>query len=79
MKVAILKSLYGKSHIDTQIKERLLAQVIGDQKSDLVEDLKLACKARLPDADIKQEVWNDILNKGTLSILEYLSLFSHFR
>jgi hypothetical protein len=37
----------------------MLKTVVGEDKSDIAENIRLGCKASLPDPKIKEEVWNE--------------------
>jgi hypothetical protein len=62
MKDTIIKRIYVKFHIPLEEKQKLLDLVIGDEKSDLAELLKLACEARIPSKDKKEEIWVKIID-----------------
>lgn len=63
MKESIIKAIYEKPQISLETKQKLLTQVIGDEKSDLAENLRLACEARIPSKDSKAKVWKKIIDK----------------
>lgn len=61
-KHTIVKIAHAKSHITSEAKEKLLSDVIGDDKSDMATNLKYACEALLPDKDVKERIWSEIIN-----------------
>jgi aminopeptidase N len=61
-KHTIVRIAHAKVHITSATKEKLLSDVIGDDKSDMSTNLKYACEALLPNKDTKDKVWKEIIN-----------------
>jgi len=62
MQEAIIKTIYSKTEFAEKTKKELLDLVIGDDKSDLAENLKLGCEARYPSKKVKNQVWAKIID-----------------
>ena len=60
-----LIGLCSSSAITFDKKQELLKTVVGDDKSDLGNLARLRCYAALPDASVKEQVWNEITNSSS--------------
>jgi hypothetical protein len=54
---SIVETIF-KTNTDQAIKESLLGQVLGDDKSDKAKNLRLTCRATSSDPKIKEEIWD---------------------
>ena len=45
-------------------KQDLIQQVLGDDKTDLAEEVRIYCQAASPDELAKKRAWAQILNQG---------------
>lgn len=78
-KHAIVVEAHSKRSIDADEKQKLLDEVIGDDKSDVATNLKLACKASIPDKESKEKVWNDITDHtNNFSSYERAAMMTNF-
>ena len=59
-KHSILRKLFGSRDFEAEFKHATLDKIVGEDKSDLVENLRASCQAAMPDAQIKAQVWKDI-------------------
>lgn len=62
---AICKVLSKSAHMTTDEKKALLEQVVGDDKSDLAKNVRIQCETSIPDADVKEKAWNEIVNPNS--------------
>lgn len=78
-KFSIVQSAYAKESIELKVKEELLEKVLGDDKSDIANNLRLTCKTLLPDAKSKEEAWAEISDhSNTLSSYERNAMMAGF-
>jgi len=73
-------NIVGKSgNFSADEKSAFLELVLGDDKSDLANGVRLTCHAANPDPKVKAEVWKDLTDKdGTRSLYEKRSLMAGF-
>ena len=50
-------------------KKQLLEKVIGDDKSDVANMLRLTCEAATADPQVKEKVWNNLIDPNSTSSL----------
>lgn len=63
----------------TEEKNKMLEQIIGDDKSDLAKRVKIQCEVSIPDAAVKEKAWNDIVDpKSTVSDVDKRAIMSGF-
>lgn len=61
-KYSILKVLHGDPSFPTDFKNELLNKTLGDDKSDITENVRETCNAAIPDAANKQKVWESLID-----------------
>lgn len=48
-----------------EFKKSLLEKVLGDDKSDVADHLRLTCEALGPDPKVKEKVWNELIDPNS--------------
>lgn len=75
----ILKKLFKLSLLTTVEKLKLLEEVLKDDKSDIATRTRMACMASIPDAQTKEQVWNELTDpKSQFSLYEKSAKMSGF-
>ena len=64
-KKQVLVGLCKSSTISFEKKQELLKKIIGDDKSLISNIGRLRCVAALPDASIKEQVWQEVTNTSS--------------
>ena len=64
-KSSILLGICRSNLHDSQFKENLIQTTFGTQKDDITANLKLTCRASMPQLESKQEVWDLITGENT--------------
>lgn len=59
-KQSIVKIVFADISYPVEFKNELINKTLGDDKSDIAENLRAACDALLPDADSKRKTWEII-------------------
>ena len=58
----ILKALFKTSYYTTERKIQLLDATLGDDKIELAENCRLTCLASLPDPEVKERTWQELVD-----------------
>ena len=70
-KMGLVKRLCPSKSISFEKKTKMLATVVAEDKSDVAQELKLACYAGMPDQKMKEKVWKEFTDpKSKLSMKE---------
>jgi aminopeptidase N len=70
-KLSILKVVYASLHYSLEFKQKLSDKIINGDVSDLCKLANLTCIASLPDAKVKETVWQELIDpKSQLSLYE---------
>ena len=64
-KYSIVKAYFASSSPTYESKKALLAKTVGDDKSDIAENLRHTCEASLPDPEKKAETWASVTDPNS--------------
>jgi len=73
-KYQILKSYYASLHFHNDDKKALKQKALEDDNSDAALIVSKLCDYSLPDAELKQRLWEDITNPASKESLKELTL-----
>ncbi len=63
-KYSIVKLVYEEPSYPLELKQALLEKTIGDDNSDLAQNLRLTCRSLLPFEESKAQVWAEITSSS---------------
>jgi hypothetical protein len=65
-----VKKIYASSLFEKDVKEAMLAKLGEIDKSDWIDETRQFCAAALPDAEIKQQIWDKFFGENDLSLTQ---------
>ncbi len=61
-KFTVLKALFKTTYYTTEQKMQLLEATLGDDKTDLAANCRLTCMVALPDPEVKERTWQELID-----------------
>lgn len=78
-KQGLCKRLCTSKNISFEKKNEMLSKVLAEDKSDLAQQIKLACFAGMPDPKMKEQVWKEFTDpKSKLSLKDREAQMDNF-